>query len=330
MGVTFWSFHARNAEMNYNSSKTALPTSGDPLSDMLRGLRLDGVDYGRCVLGEPWAVSFPAQKAARFHFIGRQGCWLFSPAKEWIELSVGDALLIPRGDEHVLASAPGVPAVPIGRYSIEPVCENIYDVSNECCGPKTLLFCGSRHPLLDMMPSLMRAHELMANAPGIQHLLDAMAGEVTMDRVGSGGILARLADVLAATIIRSWVENGCGDATGWIAAVRNPDVGKVLAAIHLQPDRDWTVEVLARLMGASRSSFAQRFAAVVGETPAKYVLRVRMHQARQWLARDGMRVSVAAAKLGYDSEASFSRAFKRVIGVAPSHLRNTGGSDDQP
>ncbi|RWF97688.1 AraC family transcriptional regulator, partial [Mesorhizobium sp.] len=124
------------------------------------------------------------------------------------------------------------------------------------------------------------------------------------------------------TIIRSWVENGCGDATGWIAAVRNPDVGKVLAAIHLQPDRDWTVGALARLMGASRSAFAQRFATVVGETPAKYVLRVRMHQARQWLARDGMRVSVVAAKLGYDSEASFSRAFKRVMGVAPSHLRN--------
>jgi len=320
--------------MNYNSSKTILQASGDPLTDMLRGLRLDGVDYGRCVLGEPWAVSFPAQKAARFHFIGQQGCWLFTPAKEWIELSVGDALLIPRGDEHTLASAPGVPPVPIGRYTIEPVCENIYDVSNGCDGCKTLLFCGSMHfnldgshPLLGMMPNLMQAHKLMANAPGIQHLLDAMAGEVTMDRVGSGGILARLADVLAATIIRSWVENGCGDATGWIAAVRNPDVGKVLAAIHLQPESDWTVESLARMMGASRSAFAQRFATVVGETPAKYVLRVRMHQARQWLARDGMRVSVAASRLGYDSEASFSRAFKRVMGVAPSHFRNAPDSE---
>jgi AraC-like DNA-binding protein len=104
----------------------------------------------------------------------------------------------------------------------------------------------------------------------------------------------------------------------------------VLAAIHLQPDRDWTVEALARLMGASRSAFAQRFATVVGETPAKYVLRVRMHQARQWLTRDGLRVSVAAAKLGYDSEASFSRAFKRVMGVAPSHLRNIGEGDIHP
>jgi len=109
--------------------------------------------------------------------------------------------------------------------------------------------------------------------------------------------------------------------------VRNPDVGKVLAAIHLQPERDWTVEALARMMGASRSAFAQRFATVVGETPAKYVLRVRMHQARQWLARDGMRVSVVASRLGYDSEASFSRAFKRVMGMAPSHFRHAGADE---
>ena len=200
---------------------------------------------GRCL--------FPAQKAARFHFIGRQGCWLFSPAKEWIELTVGDALLIPRGDEHVLASAPGLPALPIDRYSDRTgLREHLRRLERVRAAPKTLLFCGSMHfnldgshPLLDMMPDLMRAHELTANAPGIQHLLDAMAGEVTMDRVGSGGILARLADVLGCQIIRSWVEHGCGDATGWIAAVRNPDIGQVLAAIHLQPDRDWTVEALA-------------------------------------------------------------------------------------
>ena len=89
--------------------------------------------------------------------------------------------------------------------------------------------------------------------------------------------------MLAASIIRSWVERGCGDATGWIAAVRDRDIGRVLAAIHLEPQRDWTVEALARMMGASRSGFAERFATIVGETPLKYVTQVRMHQARQWL-----------------------------------------------
>jgi AraC-like DNA-binding protein len=176
------------------------------------------------------------------------------------------------------------------------------------------------HPLLQLMPATMLTSDLAKNEPGIPHLLDAMAREVEMDRVGAGGILARLADVLTATLIRTWVEHGCGDTVGWIAAVRNPDVGRVLAAIHLEPDREWTVATLARLMGVSRSSFAERFLKVVGETPARYVARVRMHQARQWLG-DGMRVSAAADRLGYDAEASFSRAFKRIIGAPPSQFR---------
>ncbi len=301
---------------------------------MLRGLRLDGVDYGRCQMTAPWAILFPAQAAARFHFIGRNGCWLLTPCKEWVELKTGDAVLLPRGAEHILASKPDVRALPIKRYEVKPICGNVFDVCGGGEGEVTLLFCGSMHfnvdslhPLLSMMPDVMWVHELAAIEPSIAFLLEAMAREVTMDRVGAGGMLARLADVLAASIIRVWVEKGCGDATGWIAAVRNPEIGRVLAAIHLEPHRDWTVAALARIMGASRSGFAERFASVVGETPARYVAQVRMHQARQWLVRDKMRISVAAKRLGYDSEASFSRAFKRVIGAPPSHFRGSEQPD---
>ena len=305
----------------------------DPLTDILRGLRLDGVDYGRCALADPWGIAFPAQEAARFHFIGRRGCWLFAPSGEWIELRPGDALLLPRGAEHALASAPGVRTRPLEHYAIQPLCENIYDVSCTGDGAKTLLFCGSMrfnldslHPLLALMPDMMRACDL-ASEPAVPHFLDAMIREVAMDRVGSAGMLARLADVLAASIIRSWVEGGCGDATGWIAAVRSPKIGRVLAAIHLEPSRDWTVDALAGVMGASRSGFAQHFATIVGETPSRYVTRLRMHQARQWLVRDRLKISVVASRLGYESEASFSRAFKRILGAPPSHFRAGNGRD---
>lgn len=311
-----------------HSSKPGPATSNDPLTEMMRGLRLDGVDYGRCVMAEPWGVRFPAQSAARFHFIGVGRAFLQTPPGEWVELNAGDALLVPRGAEHVLASGPGVSAGPIERFEVKPLCGNIFDVSCYGEGAKTLLFCGSMrfnldglHPLLAMMPDVMRAHELIKSEPGIPHLLEAMVRECAADRVGSGAMLARLADVLAATVVRAWVERGCGDATGWIAAVRDPQIGRVLAAIHLDPSRDWTVQALARIMGASRSGFAQRFAEIVGETPAHYVALVRMHQARQWLTRDGIRIAVIARRLGYDSEASFSRAFKRVLGHAPSHFR---------
>jgi AraC-like DNA-binding protein len=148
-----------------------------------------------------------------------------------------------------------------------------------------------------------------------------MMREVEMNRVGSGGILARLADVLTATIIRTWVEHGCGTATGWLAAVRNPEIGRVLAAIHLEPARGWTIAELAKIMGASRSGFAQRFVDVVGETPARYIASMRMHQAHQWL-KEGQRVASVANRLGYDSEASFSRAFRKMMGAPPSHYRS--------
>jgi AraC-like DNA-binding protein len=332
MDVTRWSFHARNTEMLDHSSKQGAP--GDPLTDMLRGLRLDGVDYGRCVLPEPWAVSFPAQSAARFHFIGARPCFLLTPSREWIELAPGDALLLPRGDEHVLASAPEVPPIALERYDIEPICGNIFDVSCGGEGPRQLLFCGSMrfsldglHPLLAMMPEVMRAHDLMRSEPSVPQLLEAMLREVQVNRVGSGGMLARLADVLAATIVRVWVENGCGDSSSWLTAVRDPQIGRVLAAIHLEPGRDWSVVALARLAGVSRSAFAQRFATIVGETPAHYVTRVRMHQARQWLVRDRLMIGVVARRLGYDSEASFSRAFKRVLGHPPSHFRGKGEAE---
>ncbi len=115
----------------------------------------------------------------------------------------------------------------------------------------------------------MRTSDLAKSEPTIPPLLDAMMREVEMNRVGAGGILSRLADVVTATIIRTWVEHGCGDASGWLAAVRNPEVGRVLAAIHLDPAHNWSVNELARHMGASRSGFAQRFVSVVGETPAR-------------------------------------------------------------
>jgi transcriptional regulator GlxA family with amidase domain len=153
-------------------------------------------------------------------------------------------------------------------------------------------------------------------------LLDAMEREASLNRIGACGILARMADVLAASIIRAWVECACSDSTGWIAALRSPGVGKVLAAIHASPEQDWSVPELANIMGASRSSFAQAFKESVGESPARYVARIRMFQARSWIAQDGMRVTTAAGRLGYDSEASFSRAFKRVIGHAPSKARS--------
>jgi AraC-like DNA-binding protein len=299
----------------------------DPLTEMLRGLRLDGVEYGRCQPSAPWATAYPAQAEARFHFLAAGSAYLQAPDGAWTEMRPGDAVLLPRGDAHVLASEPGISPTPLEQLPRKPLCDGIVDLQCPCTDSNNLIFFAvmrfnvdKRHPLLNLMPDVMRTSDLAKSEPTIPPLLDAMMREVEMNRVGAGGILSRLADVLTATIIRTWVEHGCGDASGWLAAVRNPEVGRVLAAIHLDPAHDWSVNELARHMGASRSGFAQRFVSVVGETPARYVARMRMHQAHEWL-REGQRVATVAERLGYDSEASFSRAFKRVIGASPSHFR---------
>ena len=310
-----------------------MPAAGpDPLTQVLLGLRLEGVEYGRCLMHAPWAISFDAQPAARFHFVVSGDCWMHTPQSGWMELRAGDAVLLPRGTAHTLASSPEVPAVDLATFDRERVADDIYllqDAKAVAQAPSHAMFCGSMkfnldplHPLLAMMPEVIRAGELAQRDPGVPMLLDAMEREASLNRIGACGILARMADVLAASIIRAWVECACSNSTGWIAALRSPGVGKVLAAIHASPEQDWSVPALASIMGASRSRFSQAFKDSVGESPAKYVARIRMFQARSWIARDGMRVTVAADRLGYDSEASFSRAFKRVIGHPPSKARS--------
>ena len=307
----------------------------DALTQILLNLRLEGLEYGRCRLQAPWAVAFPAQPSARFHFVAEGDCWLRAGDADWTPLRRGDAVLLPRGTPHILASSPDVPAVDIDALPRVAVSDAIYLVGAEpdaaADGTTHTMFCAglrfnldAQHPLLAMMPAVIRAGELARRDPTVPALLDAMEREVAQNRVGACGILARMADVLAATTIRAWVECVCSDTTGWIAALRCPITGKALAAIHADPAREWSVPALARLSGSSRSAFATAFKNAVGETPARYIARLRMAQASEWIGAKGMRVSVAADRLGYESEASFSRAYKRIMGRPPSAARTLG------
>jgi len=321
-----------------------LEAGRDPLATLLLGLRLEGVRYERCILRGPWAISIGGVPQARFHFVASGGGHLRTPDGTWLPLASGDAVLLPGGDAHVLASAPNVTPVSdddLGRLAVaDDICLVVQPVGEPPLlapdgGPDTVIFSGLMrfnmdplHPLLAMMPRVIRAGCLACRDPTVPALLEAMEREVALDRIGACGILARLADVLAAAIIRAWVEGASETAGGWLAAARCPRIGRVLAAIHGEPERDWNVAMLAAVMGASRSSFTEAFSGAVGDSPARYVTRVRMARARQWFAEEGLRVAVAAERLGYDSEASFSRAFKRIVGVPPSSVRRRerGGS----
>jgi len=304
----------------------------DPLSEILRDLRLQDGSYGRCELSAPWGIDFPAQEQARFHLVVSGGAWL-QRGKSGQALAAGDVVLLPRGTAHTLASQPRARSKPLARMPLTEIAEGTYrmDAATKR-GARTLLVCCSvsfaspgMQPLLELMPEmlLLRGGD-DARARSLGRLTEAMNEEVEAQRLGYATIMVRLADVLIATVVRDWAEAHRADTHGWLAALNDAQVGRALAAIHARPGAPWTLATLAREARTSRTVFAERFSKVVGMPPAQYLAQWRMRLAGEWLKAKRMTVAEAAGKLGYDSQAAFSRAFKRVAGRPPSALRREG------
>ncbi|WP_349261762.1 AraC family transcriptional regulator [Geminicoccus sp.] len=305
----------------------------DLVSELLMGMRLQGVRYRRIEVTPPFGISFGREEGrAQFHFVVRGEPVLRSPGGGVHALAPGSAVLLPRGGAHDLLSAPDLPSRDIASFAQDCLCRTVSTVqwcdSEACRSKNTVIFSGSMeldlgsmHPLVALMPEVMSVGTLLARYPEILPMLEAMEREAQGERAGFAGILARLADVVAAFIVRGWVECGCGDASGWVEALRDPRLGRVIAAVHRDPGRRWTVAELAAEMGSSRSVFAERFLAMTGMTPVRYLTELRMRLAAQWIGRDRVPIETAAYRLGYGSQAAFSRAFKRVVGQPPGMVR---------
>jgi AraC-like DNA-binding protein len=300
----------------------------DSLSEVLQDLRLAEGSYGRCQLTRPWGIDLPPQSAARFHFVVSGSCWLQAPKTGGMHLHAGDVVLLPRGVGHTLTDAPKGRTRPLGDLPFQQVGERSFRLRTGGGGAPTLLACCSvtfaepaLHPLLELMPPVLLVRGGGTTDKVLPALLEAMADEVSAQRLGAATIMTRLADVIITRVIRAWVEARSEDTTGWLAAIRDPKIGRALAGIHRRPGHPWTVASLADVALTSRSMFSQRFTSVVGMPPARYLTRWRMHLASLWLRNERLTVSETAARLGYESEASFSRAFKRSRGVPPSALR---------
>ncbi|WP_230174815.1 AraC family transcriptional regulator [Rhizobium sp. CECT 9324] len=302
----------------------------DPLSEVLQDFRLSGVNYSRCELRHPWSIAFPQQQLLRFHFVSQGPCWIHTTALGWQELRDGDLVLLPQGIAHRLASAPDVVDDSLNECQVTKLGTNICDVVREGTGATSTLFCGSMalgvcalDPLIALMPPIIKGCDVAGNDPIIGPLLAAMTVEATHPQMGSATILSRMADLLTARLIRCWVNCTGAPTVGWLAAIRDPNIGRALAAMHRDPGHIWTLERLAAVAGQSRSVFAERFSAVLGEGAVHYLARMRMQHARELLGQSGMSVADVASRLGYESEASFARAFKRITSVSPGVVRRT-------
>ena len=314
----------------------------DVLSDVLRAVRLTGAVYFDFELSSPWVLAAPpsqevvgrvmpdAQHVMEYHLIARGACWGHALGEEPRRLREGDLIIFPQGDAHVLSSAPGLKASPdleaFARVSTPlPMFYELGGGGPErarivCC----FLGCDERpfNPLLAALPSVIHLSSYgdSGSVGWLGTLLSMAAKESGRARAGGENVLARLSELMFVETIRQYVETLPPAQTGWLAGLRDPVVAHALAALHDAPQKSWTVERLARVVGLSRSVLAERFTRMLGQPPMQYLALWRMQLASRLLL-DGGQVATTAVAVGYESESAFSRTFKKLVGQAPTAWR---------
>jgi AraC-like DNA-binding protein len=304
----------------------------DPLGEVFADLRVHGTFYSHAEGIAPWGVELPALDGCLTFHVVTEGSCLLEVSDTAYELTAGDLAVVPHGRGHLLRSGPG--ARILGRADLLPqeYLGEHYSVlrlggGSDGGGVAAGLVCGvlqqerpGADPLLDLLPPvLVVPGREVARHGWLPALLGLLAEEVRHDRPGSEAVVTRLADVIVIQVVRNWLESG-ETGPGWLLALRDPQVGAVVARVLRNPGADWTLTRLAREARLSRSAFAARFTELAGEPAMQYVTRRRMHVAGAALAR-GARVGELARELGYGSEAAFAHAFKRVTGVPPGAAR---------
>lgn len=308
--------------------------SSDLISELLTGMRLRGVQYRRIQTGPSFGLTFESKpEHAYFHYLAVGSALIRTADGTQFDLSAGSAVFIPQGIEHQLLSDEQVSVQDINEFITAPLGDSVSGVDT-CPSthpvPSAVLFygcmafdLGGMYELKKLMPALMIADTAGENYPDLVAILDAMKREICSGRIGFAGILARLAEVGASMIVRGWVEEGCENASGLLSALRDPRLAPAILALHRYPDRPWTVSELAAESYISRSVFAKRFQETIGIPPLQYAIKLRMRLAEQWLARERISIDIVAQRLGYTSQAAFSRAFKRINGQSPGASRQS-------
>ena len=318
----------------------------DVLSDVLRSVRLSGAIYFDFELTSPWVAEAPpaaivapivmpgVQRLIEYHLIARGSCWGCAIDEPPIHLREGDVIVFPQGDAHVLSSAPGLRAAPdMAMYVRKTTLPMVYesggggrDRTRIICA---FLGCDERpfNPLLAALPRTIHLSRAAHDSAGswLATLLNIAVRESGSGRAGRDNILARMSELMFVEAVRRYIEMLPPSQTGWLAGLKDPLVGHALASLHGAPAHGWTVESLARAAGTSRSVLADRFTQLVGEPPMQYLALWRMQLASRRLL-EGEPVTQVAAAVGYESEAAFSRAFKRLVGESPAKWRQSNAA----
>lgn len=324
----------------------------DPLSDVLRSVRLRGAVYYYVSCREQWAAETPgsrtlaqalmpgAEHVLAYHLIARGEAWAATDGQPPARLARGDIVMFPRGDPHVISSAPGLRALPddsdwqfATRDAPKPIAVAYHHGVLRPGEPfpveeaSTVLVCGfvacdlkPFNPLIEALPRLLH---LGAGGLGawVAPMLDQAVAESRRSGAGSAAVLERVSEMVFVDAARRYLDQLPEDASGWLAGLRDRQVGRALSLLHARAADPWTLDGLGREVGLSRSALHERFVRFVGLPPMQYLANWRMQVGAGLLRSGHATVATIAQEVGYESEAAFARAFKRATGLPPAAWR---------
>jgi len=314
----------------------------DALSDVLRVANLTGGVFLNAEFFAPWCIVArvapehcapalaPASHLIVYHYVVEGDLHIrVEGEQDTVVIHAGEVVLLPRNDLHLMGSDLSLAPVSASDVIRPPTNGGLFSVHHGGSGGCTRMICGflgsanaAGNPVLSSLPSLLRLN--LAQDVGAEWIRSTFvygAAEVAAGRPGSETVLAKLSELLFVEAVRRHAESLPDDQTGWFSALRDPYVARALALLHREVARRWTVDDLGREVGLSRSALADRFLHLIGVPPMHYLSQWRMQVATQKLRGTSTSLGQVAETVGYDSEAAFSRAFKKAHGVAPATWR---------
>jgi AraC-like DNA-binding protein len=321
----------------------------DVLTEMLRAVRLTGSVFLNACFSAPFGILSPRQYDDRtpmahlrhisvFHLIAAGGCTFELATGERRTVSAGDILLMPFADTHKVWNG-AVTEMTFAPDLFRPgPISGMWSLNHGGGGQETRIVCGFIESLEFLLAPVFRTlPPLLVDRTGddkVSALITATVREILVlaDTAAPGTelLLGRLMEVLFVEVLRRYAARLPPSATGWFAALNDPIVGRALQFVHGDPARRWTVDDLARAAGSSRTVLAERFNAVMGQAPIEYVTSWRMQLAAERLRSRHDSLAAIAADVGYESEAAFNRAFKRVTGTTPGRWRDGAAASSVP
>jgi AraC-like DNA-binding protein len=312
----------------------------DTLSDVLRAVRLTGAVFFTIDAAPPWVTETPDGRAiaARivpgsehlidYHIVTSGSCWGGLVGEPAVRLEAGDVIVFPHGDTHVMSSAPGLRGTPDAELYNRPEAGLPTAIERDGGGTERValicgfLGCDARpfNPLIATLPRLIHVRAAVDDTV-IGPIIKLALAESNARQAGGEVVLSHLSEVLFVEVVRRHLATLPPDQRGWLAGLRDEQVGRALGKLHEQPAHPWSLDELARAVGVSRSVLADRFVQFLGLPPMAYLAQWRMQLAATLLSATAIGLGDVAERVGYGSEAALSRAFKRLVGVAPAVWR---------